>query len=120
MSEELLITRVLSRTDDVPGRSVNEARDVRFVIGEPAYAGGTGEDISPGEAFLAGISACGVMLVQRRARETGVAVRGVEASIEGARLASDTSWYTAIDLRFRVLGASGEQAEALVAHYRER
>lgn len=119
MSDELLITRVRSRTD-TPGRSVNEARGHDFVIGEPVYAGGSGEEISPGEAFLGGISACGVMLVDRRARETGDPLRRVEATIEGARQPSDPSWYTAIDLRFRLEGATPERARSLVADYQER
>lgn len=117
---ELLITRVHSRTGETAGRSVNMAREHPFVIGEPAYAGGTGEEISPGEAFLGGISACGVMMIERRAGETDVPLRGVEAWIEGRRLTSDPSWYTAIELRFRLPGATAEQAEALVGHYRER
>jgi uncharacterized OsmC-like protein len=120
MSEELLFTRVRSQTSDVPGRSLNEARERKFVIGEPVYAGGTGDEISPGEAFLGGISACGVMMLERRARETGVSLRHAQASIEGTRLASDTSWYTAIDLRFRLAGPSQEEAETLVAHYQSR
>jgi uncharacterized OsmC-like protein len=119
MNDELLITRVHSRTD-VPGRSRNEARGHEFVIGEPVYAGGSGEEISPGEAFLGGISACGVMLIERRAREIGVPLRLAEATIEGTRLQSDPTWYTSIDLRFRLSGATREQAQALVVHYQER
>src|SRR3982074_3609402 len=109
MNQELLIPSVHSRTGDTPGRSLNQARDHQFVIGEPVYSGGTGDAISPGEAFLAGISACGGMLVERRARETGVPLRWAEAWIEGQRLRSDTSWYTAIELRFRFAGPTAEQ-----------
>ena len=115
-----LITRVHSRTGDVAGRSVNVARDHTFVIGEAVASGGTGEEISPGEAFLGGISACGVMLVERRARETGLELRRAEAWIEGRRRPSDPSWYTEIDLRFRLHGATPDQAASLVATYRER
>ncbi|HSR22552.1 MAG TPA: hypothetical protein VLW53_03310, partial [Candidatus Eisenbacteria bacterium] len=74
---------------------------------------------TPGEAFLSGISACGVLLVESRAAATGVPLRVVEAWIEGARRPSDTSRYARVDLRFRLAGPSREQAEALVEHYRE-
>ena len=120
MNDELLITSVHSRTGAAPGRSSNVARGHEFVIGEPVYSGGTGEDISPGEAFLGGISACGVLMVERLARESGVPLRAAEVWIEGRRLRGDPSWYTAIDLRFRLDGPTGEQAGALVARYRER
>jgi len=60
-----------------------------------------------------------VLLVERRAEETGVPLRVAEAWIDGMRRRSDTSWYARVDLRFRLAGPSREQAEALVAHYRQ-
>ncbi|HKA51438.1 MAG TPA: hypothetical protein VKK19_17800, partial [Candidatus Dormibacteraeota bacterium] len=71
MSDELLLTKVRSSTSGVPGRSLNQVRNHHFVIDEPAHGGGSGEEITPAESFLAGISACGVLLVERRAQETG-------------------------------------------------
>jgi len=117
MSDELLLTKVRSSTSGVPGRSLNQVRNHHFVIDEPAHGGGSGEEITPAESFLAGISACGVLLVERRAQETGADLRKADAWIEGARLRSDTSWFTRIDLRFRLSGPRLEEAEALVAHY---
>ena len=118
MDEELLLTTVHSRTSGVPGRSLNAARGHHFVIDGSAASGGPAEEITPGEAFLSGISACGVLLVETRAAETGVPLRVAEAWIEGARLRSDTSRYARVNLRFRLAGPTREQAEALVDHYR--
>lgn len=115
--EELLVTAVHSRTSGVPGRSLNDARGQHFVIDGSASSRGPAEALTPGEAFLSGISACGVLLVESRAAATGVPLRAAEAWIEGARRPSDTSRYARVDLRFRFAGPTREQAEALVEHY---
>lgn len=114
VDEDLLVTSVRSVTSGEPGRSLNEARGHHFVIDDSAVA----EEITPGESFLAGISGCGVLLVERRARETAVPLRRAEAWIAGSRLRSDTSRFTGIDIRFRLSGVDEAQAEELVAHYR--
>ncbi len=117
-AEDLLITRVDSVTSGEGGRSLNRARNHHFVIDEPAHGGGPGEEITPGESFLAGISACGVLLVEHHAQTIGVALHRAEATIEGERLRADTSWFRRIVLRFRLIGPSQEDAEALVEHYK--
>jgi uncharacterized OsmC-like protein len=118
VSEDLLVTAVHSRTSGVHGRSLNDARGHHFVIDGSAASGGPAEEITPGEAFLSGISACGVLLVESRAAATGVPLRVAEAWIEGARRPADTSRYVRVDLRFRLTGPTREQADALVEHYR--
>jgi len=120
VDDELLVTAVHSRTSGVPGRSLNDARGHHFVIDGSAASGGPAEEITPGEAFLSGISACAVLLVEHRAAETGVDLRVAEAWIDGVRRRSDTSSYARIDLRLRLDGPTREQAELLAAHYRER
>jgi uncharacterized OsmC-like protein len=120
MDEELLVTAVDSRTSGVPGRSLNSARGHHFVIDGSAAGGGPAEEITPGEAFLSGVSACGVLLVEARAAEVGIPLRVAEARIEGVRDAADPARYLRVDLRFRLAGVSREQAEALVAHYQGR
>jgi uncharacterized OsmC-like protein len=117
MADELLTTRVRSVTSGEPGRSLNQARDHHFVIDGSPQAGGPGEEITPGESFLAGISACGVLLVEREAELRGVALRRAEAWIEGARRRDDPSWFVRIDLRFRLTGATDSEAAGLVASY---
>lgn len=120
MSEDVLVNQVVSRTSTQPGRSVNSVRNHHFVIDEPAHAGGPGEEIMPAEAFLAGVCACGVLLVEGRGRELGVPLRAVEGTISGVRLRSDTSRFVRIELRFSLEGPSQAQAEELVAHYQQR
>jgi uncharacterized OsmC-like protein len=117
MEDELLVTAVHSRTSGVPGRSLNDARSHHFVIDGSAAGGGPAEEITPGEAFLSGISACAVLLVESRAAQTGVPLRVAEAWIDGVRRRSDTSRYERVDLRLRLDGPTREQAEALVEDY---
>jgi uncharacterized OsmC-like protein len=119
-SEELVVNRVHSTSTSTPGRAVNQVRNHQLVIDEPTHLGGPGEQITPAEAFLAGVSACGVLLVQGRARDTGVRLDKVEATIEGVRHRSDTSVFQRIDMRFRLAGPTQAEAIDLVEHYKRR
>jgi uncharacterized OsmC-like protein len=118
MPEELLRTQVTAATAG-PGRSIASARGHHFVVDGPAHHGGPGEEITPAEAFLAGIAACGVLLVEGHARETGAPVGSVQVAIEGIRDAADPSWFTGIDLRFRIPGVERGRARELVAYYQD-
>jgi uncharacterized OsmC-like protein len=115
--DELVVNRVRSSTTDTPGRSVSRVRSHELVIDEPIHAGGPGEQITPAEAFLAGVSACGVLLVQGKARETKVRLDQVAVDIEAVRHRSDTSVFQRIDMVFRFSGATRAQAVELVKHY---
>ena len=115
MNDELLVTAVHSRTSGVRGRSLNDVRTHHFVIDA---SGDDAEEITPGEAFLSGVSACGVTMLERQAFERGVPLGVAEAWIEGVRRRSDTSRYERVDLRFRLAGPTREQAEELVEYYR--
>jgi len=115
--DQLVVNRVRSSTTDTPGRSVSRVRNHQLVIDEPVHAGGPGEEITPAEAFLAGVSACGVLLVQGKARETKVGLDRVDVDIEAVRHRSDTSIFQRIDMVFRLSGPTQAQAVELVKHY---
>ena len=119
-AEDLVVDRVHSASTPTPGRAVNKVRNHELVIDEPTHLGGPGERITPAEAFLAGVSACGVLLVQGRARDTGVRLDQVEATIEGIRNRSDTSVFQRIEINFRLKGPSQAQAVELVEQYKRR
>jgi uncharacterized OsmC-like protein len=116
--DELVINRVHSASTPTPGRALNEVRDNRFLIDEPTHLGGPGEQVTPADAFLAGVSSCGVLLVQGRARDTGVPLERIEVDLEARRKRSDTSVFTGIEMHFRLRGPSPSQAEELVDYYR--
>ena len=117
---EKLVNRVRSYSTGVPGRSLNNVGTHHFVIDEPAYMGGPGEEISPTDALLAGVSSCGVLLVESFAREAGMPLLRVEAAVEGIRNMGDPSRFERVNLRFELLGPSQAQAEQLVERYKER
>jgi uncharacterized OsmC-like protein len=117
-TDDLVINRVSSASSATPGRAVNQVRNHQLVIDEPTHLGGPGEQITPAEAFLAGVSACGVLLVQGRARDTGIRLDRVEADIEGIRHRRDTSVFQRIDMRFRLFGPTKAEAIELVEHYK--
>jgi uncharacterized OsmC-like protein len=114
VEDELLVTAVHSRTSGVRGRSLNDARRNHFVVDA---SGDAAEAITPGEAFLSGLSACGVLMLERVAAEREVPLTVAEAWIDGVRRRSDASRFQRVDLRFRLAGPTREQAADLVAYY---
>lgn len=116
--DDLVINRVHSKSTSTPGRSVNEIRDHQLVVDEPTHLGGPGEQITPADAFLAGVSACGVLLVQGRARDTGIRLDSIDVNLGAVRHRSDTSIFQRIDMTFKLAGPSQQQAVALVEHYK--
>ena len=115
MSEQYTVNAVRSYSSGIPGRSLNSVGHHHFVIDSPQLA----EEITSADAFLAGISSCGVNLVERVARETDVPVKRMEVTIEGIRNQRNPSTFERIDLRFALVGPSQEQAEALVGRYKD-
>ena len=118
--DDLVVNRVHSTSTALPGRALNQVRNHELVIDEPTHLGGPGEQITPAEAFLAGVSACGVLMVQGRARDTGVRLDRVEATIEAIRQRSDTSVFQRIEIHFRLAGPNQAEAIELVDHYKRR
>ena len=67
-SEEVKVDTVRSYSGGLPGRALNQARTNHFVIDSPS---GPHEALSSGEAFLAGVSSCGVTLIELYAAAAG-------------------------------------------------
>ena len=120
MSEDVLINSVRSYSSGTPGRSINAVRGHHFVIDEPVYAGGPGEEITPGDAFLAGVSACGVLLVEAFARQASIPFQKGDVAIEGLRTKADPTQFQSVTMRFELVGPSQAQAEQLVERYKGR
>ena len=117
-SDELVVNRVHSVSTATPGRAINRVRHHQLVIDEPTHLGGPGEQLTPADAFLAGVSACGVLLVQGRARDTGIRLDQIDVSLEAVRHRKDTSVFQHIDMQFRLSGPTQPQALDLVEHYK--
>ena len=110
-----LVTTVRSATVGVVGRSINQARDQHFVTDSPTI----GSALASGEAFLAGVSSCGVTLVERAAQDLGIPVERLEVTINGLRHPEKTNRFARVDLAFAFVGPTEEQAQTLVQRYKD-
>jgi uncharacterized OsmC-like protein len=117
MTEGVKIDTVRSYSSGLPGRALNQARTHHFVLDSPS---GPNEALTNGEAFLAGISTCGVTLIEKHAKDTGAPVTRMEVVIDGVRSLADPTRFQHIDVRFQIEGVDQAQAEALVETWKSR
>jgi len=117
MSNDMIDT-IRSSSSGTIGRAVSLARDQRLVLDSSAHP--RPDALTNSEAFLAGISSCGVTLIEVYAQEHGVPLKRMDVAIEGVRAAADLTRFASITMRFEIAGVSQAQAEALVETYRNR
>jgi uncharacterized OsmC-like protein len=105
-----------SRTTDVPGRTINQARTNHWVIDSPS---GPNEAVTTGESFVAGIAACGVSLIELHAQRKGLPFGTLAVDIDGVR--TEASWpdFERIDAHFTFTGIDRAQAEEYVGVWKE-
>ncbi len=115
MSEQYLVNTVRSYSSGTVGRSMNTIRNHHLIIDSPTI----GEEITSGDAFLAGVSSCGVTLIERAAKEMGIPLQRMEVMIEGLRDRSAPTSFARVNMAFRLVGVSQEQAETLVGRYKD-
>ena len=111
------IDTVRSYSTGLPGRALNSARTHHFVLDSPS---GPNEALTNSEAFLAGISSCGVTLIEKHAQDTGVPVSRMEVTISGIRSLADPTRFSSIDMRFEIHGVGQHEADRLVETWRNR
>jgi uncharacterized OsmC-like protein len=116
---------VAARSTDVFGRVLCSARDHHFIIDGPVQNDCPGEEVTPAEAFLAGIAACSVELIHVFAREDDIPLRSVHAAVDGDLdrenpVRSDVTVFNRIALRIELEGVEDAEAERLVARFKGR
>lgn len=111
------IDTVRSFSSGTPGRSLNSARHQHFVLDSPS---GPNEALTNGEAFLAGISSCGVTLIEKYALEQKIPLKGMQAAIEGIRTDAEPNRFQCINVSFEIWGVNQQEAEALVEVWKSR
>lgn len=107
------------------GRVLCSARTHHFIIDGPVANGCPGEELTPPEAFLSGVAACGVELVQVIAREQSVPLRDVavriHAVVDRSRpVRSDVTVFNTVRLRFTLAGVSRDHAGPLIEQFQKR
>jgi uncharacterized OsmC-like protein len=111
------IETVASSSSGTVGRARNEVRGVAVVFDSSSRP--QPDAFTNSEAFLAGVSSCGVTLIEMHAKETGVPLERITVTIEGRRPPTQPR-FSAVTMTFELIGVSQAQAEALVETYRQR
>lgn len=117
MNQELKIDSVRSQSSGTIGRSLCKARDATVKLdssGRPQPDGFTNS-----EAFLAGVSSCGVTMIELHAEENGIPLKRTSATITGSRR-PDVTHYESVHMHFEMAGVTQAQAEELVKMYQGR
>jgi uncharacterized OsmC-like protein len=115
---DMKVDTVRSSNSGVVGRAQSEARGYLLVLDSSSKA--QPDAFTNSEAFLAGVSSCGVTLIEGHAKDTGVPMRSIQVTIEGARTAAEPNRFATVTMTFEIAGVSAAQADELVATYRGR
>jgi len=116
---------VRARSTDIFGRVLCSARDHHFVIDGPVQNGCPGEEVTPPEAYLAGVAACAVELLHVIAKADGVPLGGVTATLNatvdrGNQPRTDFTVFNTVLLRLVLSGTDAARAASLVEGFKRR
>ena len=113
MADGVKIDTVRSTSSGVLGRSLNTARTQHFILDSPS---GPNEAVTNGEAFLAGISSCGVTLIEKYAADNGIPLQSMQA----VRSNAEPNRFQAVNVKFELRGVDQAQADHLVVTWQDR
>jgi organic hydroperoxide reductase OsmC/OhrA len=114
-----------ARSTDTFGRVLCSARQHHFIIDGPVQNGCPGEEVTPPEAFLAGVAACGVELIQVIARQQGhenVTVSAdLAATVDRANpVRTDHTVFNTVRMNIRIGGVARDIAFELAEQFKKR
>jgi uncharacterized OsmC-like protein len=112
------VDSIRSTSSGIVGRAVSQARDARLILDSSSRP--EADALTNSEAFLAGVSSCGVTLIEAHAQETNVPLKRMAVTIEGLRTAAQPNRFASVTMRFELAGVSQAQAEQLVETYKGR
>jgi uncharacterized OsmC-like protein len=110
---------------DVFGRVMCNSRNHYFIIDGPVQNGCPGEEVTPGELFLAAVASCGVELVQVLAGKEEVPLQGVSVAIRGVvdrsnPVRPDVNLFNSVQLKFQLKGVTEEEGHRLIEAFKGR
>jgi uncharacterized OsmC-like protein len=125
VDQEVREYRAEARSTDAFGRVLCNAREHHFVIDGPVWNGCPGEALTPGEAFMAAVAACGVELVEVIAEDQALEVGTVQVRIQGVvdkgnPVREDVTVFNRVRIDYEIRGVSEEQAAGLVKGVKAR
>ena len=112
------VDTVRSSSSGTIGRAVSHAHGARLTLDSSSHP--QGDVLTNSEAFLAGVSSCGVTLIEGHAKETNVPLKRMDVTIEGIRTAAQPNRFASVTMKFELAGVSQAQAEQLVEIYKGR
>jgi uncharacterized OsmC-like protein len=122
MGERYIRPKVKTVSTGIRGRHIWTARHNHVVIDDSSAHEGPGDAPGAGELFLAGITGCATLMMERLARAANAALTRVEVSMEGvidteARHEGPAVFESA-RLEFVMAGISQAQAQQFVDTYK--
>ena len=116
---------ISARSTPVFGRVLCSARNHHFIVDGPVQNGCPGEEITPPEAFLSAIAACGVELVHVIAKDEKKSIDSVELKVHaivdrGKQARTDVTTFNRVEMSFVISGTDGQTAAALVEGFKRR
>ena len=122
MAERYIRPKVTTVSTGLPGRHIWTARHNHVVIDDSAAHDGPGDAPGAGELFLAGITGCATLMMERLARAANAPLTRVEVSMEGvidteARREGPAVFESA-RLKFVMSGIPEGQAQQFVETYK--
>jgi uncharacterized OsmC-like protein len=116
---------VSARSTDVFGRVLCSTRDHHFIVDGPVQNGCPGEEITPVEAFLSAVAACGVELIHVIAKGENRPLDRVAVKIHGwvdraKQARTDVTTLNGVSLDFTLWGTDDANAAALVEGFKRR
>jgi uncharacterized OsmC-like protein len=113
------------RSTETPGRVLCSARNHHIIVDGPVQNGFPGEEITPPEAFLCAVAACGVELVQMFAAQQELPLHSVKIGIRGTLdrgnpVRTDYTVFNKVRLDAHLKGVTQEQGTQLVEAFTRR
>ena len=116
---------VRAETTRTFGRVLASARHHHLVVDGPVQNGCPGEALTPAELFLGAVAACGAELIQVIARDEGVPLDAVAATVTGSvdrsrQARPDVTVFTRVHVDLGLAGVDAARAAALVEGFKRR
>ena len=116
---------ISARSTPIFGRVLCSARNHHFIVDGPVQNGCPGEEITPPEAFLSAIAACGVELVHVIAKDEKKSIDSVELKVHaivdrGKQARTDVTTFNRVEMDFVISGTDGQTAASLVEGFKRR
>jgi uncharacterized OsmC-like protein len=116
---------IAARSTDIFGRVLVSARDHHYIIDGPVQNDCPGEEITPAEAFLSGVAACGVELMHVLAKGENIPLQRVAMKIHGEvdranQARPGVTTFNAVAIDVTLWGVNDAQAKTVVEGFKGR